>query len=480
MITDRDKRISTRVTVKVVIGLVLIVLVEIPAYSKVEKSAAVSMHVRAISPGGEVGREVWFLAPDKLRINNWKDEKTTLWIIGDKSWEYQKEIQEVLIRQSREDVIETMQQIAKGGFLDVYRINNYDIMKQNTEKIGKCIADKYEIRHPKMENSKFMVWMDPSTQLPCREEVYILENSNWKLIRYKDYEWNVPLSAEIFEPKFPSTVTLDDMTAGKEWKVSTLASIERDDIGIGITDIWRHPQGFVIVGVVGKDIKIEPNVGVWPGGEKFGKTELELKILAKCSFGLADDIGTDYDMSTIYPQDRTRVMGKKWVTFYSLKPGLPNPKYFILSVLGKSIDRERANKQQDWKFFELQVPSPTRISLTSPEGFPKASELIKKWTVVKRQRAVCCHYRFREKKYEEALSAIEMIPVESVDVPGKSIYWREKTLCLEKLERFEEAEEACKKYIETLMMMKRPEQEDRVLAGAKEILMKRRRLLHML
>ncbi len=156
------------------------------------------------------------------------------------------------------------------------------------------------------------------------------------------------------------------------------------------------------------------------------------------------------------------------MVFYAKTPGVPAPEQYRLQLLGKRVDERTGSEELDWEFIEIDVPAPAAVSGTPPEGFPRTSVLINDWALIQRQHAICWHY-IRQKNYDAALAAMELVRVEDADIPGKSIYWYNKLWCLEKLARYEEAEEAAERYLEVVTMSKR-QPDSPTLTGAREML----------
>lgn len=104
---------------------------------------------------------------------------------------------------------------------------------------------------PARERIRIVLYADPKTMLPFRNDLLRPTRDGWKINATSTMEYNRPLSAALFEPKFPAGTRVVEAGAGREEWVRSLqkplAIVWDGTRRIPIRDVQMNEQGDVFV-----------------------------------------------------------------------------------------------------------------------------------------------------------------------------------------------------------------------------------------
>ena len=152
---------------------------------------------------------------------------------------------------------------------------------------------------PARENIRIVLYAEPETLLPFRFDLQEPTRDGWKLSQTSAIEYNLPLQASLFEPRFPlSTRVIDARAEREEWARSLQkprAVVVQGKQRIAVRDVQMNERGEVFVlYTAGRQLPTTPfNINgvarqrqqswsvpyVWLGLESAASTWMRLQIL---------------------------------------------------------------------------------------------------------------------------------------------------------------------------------------------------------
>lgn len=245
--------------------------------------------------------ENWYQG-GRWRLEQWPSQnvierRTTQIFSEGRLWSYEPDFNKVTVRRAK-----GMFGHEPSGFNGAAFIEDFEraSMGQVNVDISDAVLRGRAARRIHIQNSNDLeatditLLTDAATDLPIEAQMEVTARSGRRLQRFIEFRFDEPLSARLFEPKFPATARVVDVDKGKaEWRQRLAKGIARQKVGertIIIRDLQVNERGHVfLLYTAGRPFL----------GERFAEFQKSFMDTPDWDVELHDDKGVEYSLSRI-------------------------------------------------------------------------------------------------------------------------------------------------------------------------------------